>query len=219
MKVPPSTQATASMWANCTASSWTGWTFRVTHVVVDIGPLRAGRALLRQGLAAEYDRVVPIDSLEATPGERIQLNMTESEFMKQPEYTAEQYETPHDLTPNRLEITDVIRAEQRFGSLLPGGDASVFIVTKLNKTKNERDVAEGTPVWRRTPHEKIGEVDRLLLDEHTDRVQAFVIKRGFLFKREVMLPVRYVTELLDDLIHVEISDAELAQLKPYEQTS
>ena len=59
--------------------------------------------------------------------------------MKEPEYTAEHFESPQDITPNQFDITDLIRAEQTLGSWLPGGDPSVWIVTKLNKTKDERD--------------------------------------------------------------------------------
>jgi hypothetical protein len=46
--------------------------------------------------------------------------------------------------------------------------------------------------------------------------QAFVIKRGLLLKRDVVLPVRYVTELMDDLIRVDITDEHLDALREYE---
>ena len=56
----------------------------------------------------------------------------------------------------------------------------------------------------------------MLLDPTAGEVRAFVIRRGFLLTRDVILPVRYVAELFDDLIRVDITDAELAQLREYE---
>jgi hypothetical protein len=46
-----------------------------------------------------------------------------------------------------------------------------------------------------------------------------VIKRGFALKRDVILPVRYVVEVFDDVIRVNISDTELDQLKNYDDDS
>ena len=34
---------------------------------------------------------------------------------------------------------------------------------------------------------------------------------------DVILPVRYVSDLLDDLVHVDISDEALAQLREYKE--
>ena len=42
---------------------------------------------------------------------------------------------------------------------------------------------------------------------------AFVIKRGLLLKRDVVLPMRYMTELRDDIVMIDISYEELEQLE------
>ena len=88
-----------------------------------------------------------------------------------------------------------------------------WLVQRLNKPLDEVDIKEGTPVWRQEPHEKLGEVRRLLFDEQTGRLVALVIRRGFIFSHDVILPARYISELLDDIVRVEIGDRELAQLK------
>ena len=92
----------------------------------------------------------------------------------------------------------------------------MWLIEKLNKPLGAVDVKEGTDVWRQQPHEKLGDVKRVLLDAASGRVQAFVIRRGVLQKHDVVLPTRYVSELFDDLIRVDISDAELDQLREYE---
>jgi len=55
----------------------------------------------------------------------------------------------------------------------------------------------------------------VLVDEETDEIKELVIRRGVLFHEDVVLPMDYVTEVLDGVVHVQISDAELRRLQPY----
>ena len=59
----------------------------------------------------------------------------------------------------------------------------------------------------------------VLFNEETLRVQALVIRRGHFFSHEVVLPARYIVEVVEVLwgiVRVEISDDELRALLPYE---
>jgi uncharacterized protein YrrD len=60
-------------------------------------------------------------------------------------------------------------------------------------------------------------VDRILVDESSGRVKAIVIRRGFVLKRDVVLPTRFITEFLDLAIHADISDEELEQLEEFSE--
>ncbi|HEY7466717.1 MAG TPA: hypothetical protein VIB47_08490 [Dehalococcoidia bacterium] len=186
----------------------------LSHIVVDIGFLRSGHHLWEGGLGLDYDRVLPVEEVHAVSDQRVELRLTAAEFKDMPEYTQEAYEGPQDVTPNEFDVADMAqRAEQVAGFF--GSTAGAWIVERLNKPLDAVDIKEGTPVWRMEPHEKLGDIRRLLLDN--GRLRAFVIRRGFVFHRDVILPVRYVRELLDDLVHVEISDEALAQLRQYEE--
>jgi uncharacterized protein YrrD len=185
-----------------------------THVVVDIGFLRSGHKLWEGGLGLDYDRVVPVSAIGRASDKRVDLSMSAAEFKEAPEYTAEVFEAPQDIEPGEFDILDVVLPAERVGNAI--ANASTFwLWEKLNKPLGSVDIKEGTPVWRRQPHEKLGEVDRLLFDAE-GKMRAFVIRRGFLLKRDVVLPVRYVTELLDDLVRVDIPDEHLDALKAYE---
>jgi len=188
----------------------------LTHLVVDIGFLRSGRPLWQGGFGLDYDRVVGFDAVTAATDERIELALTAEEFLAQPEYSAERFEEPHDVTPHEFDIPDIAN---RLGSLASRliNVPDAWLVERLNRPLDSVDIREGTPVWRVDPHEKLGEVDRVVLDPQTGRARAFVIRRGFLLHRDVLLPVRYVTEILDDLsVRVDISDADLEQLREYQ---
>ena len=186
----------------------------LSHVVIDIGFLRSGHHLWEGGFGLDYDRVVPIDQVHAVSDKRLELRLTAAEFKEMPEYTDERFEAPPDLSPNEFDSNDVaLRAEQIAGFL--GSTPGVWLAEKLNKPLDGVDIVEGTPVWRTEPHEKLGDVMRLLLDD--GRLRAFVIRRGHVFHHEVILPVRYLDELLDDLVHVDITDEALSQLREYKE--
>jgi uncharacterized protein YrrD len=188
----------------------------LTHVVIDIGFLRSGHKLWEGGLGLDYDRVVPADAVRSATAERVELALTAAQFRDAPEYSEERYDPPHDLTPGEFDIPDVVGEAQRWAAAL-GSTPDFWLAERLNKGLDEVDIAEGTPVWRREPHEKLGEVHRLLFEEGSGRLAALVIKRGFIFHHETVLPVRYFAELLDDIVRVEISDVELHQLREYRE--
>jgi uncharacterized protein YrrD len=184
-----------------------------THIVIDIGFLRSGHKLWEGGIGLDYDRVVPVEAIARASDDRIDLNLTAAEFKDAPEYTFESFEVPQDIDPTEFDINDIaIRA--RAISDAVGNVPNFLLFERLNKPLGTVDIAEGTPVWRQHPHEKLGEVDRVLFNEKGE-AQAFVIRRGFLLKRDVILPVRYVTELFDDLIRVDIPDDHLSALREF----
>ena len=187
----------------------------VTHLVVDIGFLRSGRPIWAGGFGLDYDRVVPVESLASASGERLDLSMTAEAFFEQmPEYSEELFEPPLDLSPDELEIDD-LAADAAAISAAIGNTPSGWLVEKLNRPLDSVDIKEGTDVWRREPHEKLGEVRRVLLNDG-GRVTAFVIRRGFVFTKDVVLPARYVAELLDDIVRVDIPSDVLSRLPEYE---
>ena len=188
----------------------------LTHVVVDIGFLRSGHHLWEGGIGLDYDRVLPVDQIHAASDERLELRLTAAEFKDMPEYSLEHFEDPHDLTPDDFDISDVVVQAQRLAGFLNNVN-SAWLVRKLNKPLDSVDIAEGTDVWREHPHQKLGDIMRLLFDPRTDRLRAFVIRRGIIFKQDVVLPVRYISELFDDLVRVDLTDEELSQLREYHE--
>lgn len=188
----------------------------VSHVVVDIGFLRSGHHLWEGGLGLDYDRVVPIAAVHASSDKQVELALTAAAFKDAPEYTEEAFEPPQDLTPDEFDIPDVVNRAQGLAGLI-AGTSTAWLVEKLNRPLDAVDIREGTDVWRIEPHAKLGSVERLLLDPATGRLRAFVIRRGFLLKRDVVLPVRYIAELFDDLVHVDIADAEIEALREYHE--
>jgi uncharacterized protein YrrD len=86
-------------------------------------------------------------------------------------------------------------------------------VTRL--APGEVEVPDDAPVWRLNPHEKVGEVERVVFDQATNAMTGLVIRRGFFFTKEVVLPLDAVVEIVAGVVRVQMTDAELKQLAPF----
>jgi len=189
----------------------------LTHIVVDIGFLRSGHHLWEGGLGLDYDRVVPAAAVASARSGRVDLALTAQAFKDAPEFSEERYEGPLDLTPGNYDIADVALQAQAVAGAIASAPGA-WIVERLNKPLDSLDVRDGMGVWRNYPHEKLGEVDRGIFDAETGKLQAFVVKRGFIMTRDVILPVRYVAEIIDDVsVRVDITDEELDKLQEYRE--
>lgn len=185
---------------------------KLTHVVVDTGILRSGTPLWEGGWGLSHDRVVPVGVLGLTGDGALRLTMTADEFRDlSVDYIDEHFEPYPDDVPGRPDLSDV----GRFALSLPGEPGPWVLCESLAHAPDAVDLREDMPVWRMDPHEKIGEVERLLIDEQTQQVTALVIRRGFIFSKEVVLPMSQVTEVLPHVVRADIGDTALHALEEY----
>jgi len=179
----------------------------ITHLVVDPGLLHSGESLWAGGWGQPHERVIPVGVLEDETGGAIHITMTAEEFRD----LSVKYDTIYAKRDPSL-ISSVLNS-------MPGGIGPYVLFDVMAKESDEVDIKEDSPVWRMKPHEKIGEVQRVLFNEETLRIQALVIRRGHIFDHELLvLPSRYiveVVEILQGVVRVEMSDDELRALAPY----
>lgn len=192
-------------------------TLKLTHVVVDTGILRSGKPLWEGGWSLPHDRVVPLAALRDAGSDRIELTMSADEFRDHSaNYDTEVFKPIPDLKPGRLDASDL----QRFVTSLPGEPGPFVITDVMAKAPDEVDIKKDSPVWRLNPHEKIGEVERVIFDEPSRKVTALVIRRGIVFSHEVVLPVHYIVEVveaLEGIVHVDIDDQALERLPEFRE--
>jgi sporulation protein YlmC with PRC-barrel domain len=188
----------------------------VTHVVVDVGFLRSGKQLWQGGIGLEYDRILPVSAVVTADKDKLHLALTADEFKGAEQYTEAAYEEPQDMSPGEFDLPDVANRVMAM-SEMANNTSNFWLVERLKTPAGGVDIVAGTPVFRNEPHDKIGEVERLLLDETSGRTKAFVIKQGFLFKHESVLSTRFVTDLQEDVVHVDIKDEEIEQLPAFKE--
>lgn len=185
---------------------------RVTHIAVNAGP-----HFPEPGYGSPNLVSVDIDSIEDATDQQVKLRETERQFKAFPPYAHTHFiqvppgERQKESALPRLWNTGLAIGAS-LGSLLSG---IAVPGEHFRKAPYERHILNDAPVWRTEPSAHIGDVEHVLIDETSDDIEALVIKRGILFREEVIVPARYVTEITDGVIHVQMSDEEIARLEKF----
>jgi uncharacterized protein YrrD len=188
---------------------------KLTHIVVDTGILRSGEPLWKGGWGLSHDRVLPLGVLKDADDEAVQITMTADEFKDlSVDYIEEQFEQMPDARPGWPDASDL----RRLLASMPGEPGPYVLHEILARDPDEVEIKKDSPVWRLNPHKKIGEVDRVIYDADTKKVTDLVIQRGFVFTKDVVLPMRFVVEVVADIVRVDIDDEALSGLPEFNAT-
>ncbi len=182
---------------------------KLTHIVIDTGILRSGESLWKGGWGLSHDRIVPLGVLAAAASDEVRLTMSADEFKDLSVDYIEEYAEPiPDLEPGRFDLSDIAR----LATSIPGEPGPYMMFEARAQAPGETEIKKDSPVWRMNPHEKVGEVEGLIFDEATQKVSALVVRRGFLFTKEVVLPIADVVEVAADVVRIDMTDAQLTHL-------
>jgi uncharacterized protein YrrD len=185
---------------------------KLTHIVVDTGLLRSGEPLWKGGWGLSHDRVLPIGALQAASTDNVHITMTADEFKDLSiDYIEEHFEQMPDTRPGWPDASDL----RRLLASMPG-EPGPYVLHEIQAIDpDEVEIKKDSPVWRLKPHRKIGEVDRVIYDADTKKVTGLVIRRGFLFTKDVVLPMQFVVEVVADIVRVDIDDESLGGLPEF----
>jgi len=194
----------------------------VTHIVVNAGP-----HFPSPGFGAPKLVSVLIGKMEGAEEEDVVLRCSTEEFEEIPTYVERDF-----LPPPRDEAAEATSEEgsQGFQPIRMVWDAATALAASFGQqlvgirvpretfrvAQFERQIVYDSPVWRVEPHEQIGKVERVLVDHDSDEIEALVVRRGQLFSEDVILPIEYVTEILDGMIRVDLNDEQVAGLEKFE---
>ncbi len=173
----------------------------LARIVVNTGPFFPA-----PGFGAPTLVSVPIEEIADAREKQVILKCTKRKFSRMPTYADWSFTKPP--TPGVWRMEAALRMSM-------GTWALPMPTEIIHKARFDHEITQDTHVWRTEPHTHIGDVDRVLADELTREIEALVIRRGVFFGHDVILPIHYVSEVLDDLVHVAISDDELMQLQEF----
>jgi sporulation protein YlmC with PRC-barrel domain len=184
----------------------------VTQVIVNAGP-----HFPAPGFGAPNLISVPIDELEGAGETEVLLKSTEKRFRELPSYVERSFLVDPRRQPEAEGTSHnvLIGVGRAIANSLGALTGIPIPVETFRKAEFERHILNDTPVWRQEPLQQIGEVERVLVDEETDEIEALIIRRGHLFAEEVILPIVYVTEVLDGVVNVQLNDSEIEKLRPF----
>lgn len=182
----------------------------VTRIVVNAGP-----HFPAPGFGAPDLIAVPIEEMAGAQEGQVVLKCTREKFRRLPpfsEWQSGQAPVPQASGQAHRSITDIAMAvASSFASI--GG--LTVPMESFRRAQFERHLFNDAPVWRDEPHEKIGEVEHVLVDELDEEIEALVVRRGEILGENVILPIDYVTEVFGGIVRVHITDDEIEALEPY----
>jgi uncharacterized protein YrrD len=202
-----------------------GTSDQVVGLVVDPGLVESGNLLAPGGWERPRERVVPTSLVLSVTQDGLRLSCDEAAFAQLPLFEREQSAevNPSDVSASsggqrgwsRFRVGELINyfaAEFGLGAApyVPPTDTTPL------EPPTAGAIAEGTAVWRLDPHERIGEVERVLVDGATQRVSLLVVRRGGLVRHRALLPISAISSIEDGVVHVRLSDAELEALAPFD---
>lgn len=171
---------------------------RVTHLVV------------RHGRIWSTSKVMPIEEVVAASRERLQVRLDTAAFDRLPDFLKQYYtnEPPESMEKpfEQLVPTGVIWPSTLIGWYLPPEVPEPTSLVAENLPPGEFPLRAGTEVV--ATDGKVGHVEDVCFDRATGRASSIVVRRGFLFHREVTLPIEWVATI-GEKVHLNRSKADL----------
>ena len=174
--------------------------------------------VVRQGLLPASDRIVPTRLIADATEERVLLQVSRQELLQQEQLEPEGF---LPFTGERLGY----QTGQALVSIHGGaGDAKEKALVTAHQDQETKitqqglleeqtvPLRSGQEVWAKDG--RAGRVDLLLLDSN-GRVSHFVIRKGRLLRRDVIVPVDWIAKIARRGVWLEMERASLNQLPPY----
>lgn len=185
----------------------------VSELIVEPGLLQSGQLLHPSRWDEPTAVVVPAELVQSADEHAVHLHCPVADFKNLPPYTEQEYVRPDEswTPPPGYTVADfLLRLAAPFGGIIPPP-----VKLQLRKGPLEREIKPGTPVWRREPHTEIGRVERVLVDPVARRIICLIIHRGGIVPFHVKLPLGYISEILDDVIYIDLTDEQIEALLPF----
>jgi uncharacterized protein YrrD len=162
----------------------------------------AGRLRAAESLMTTDEVVIPIAAVESATHDLVRLSMSPEDIRRQPLYLS--YE-PKPLTAGEEAIEEA--------DVLTGGIAVPELEETARKGKGEIEIDSGENVMLGTTGRRLGRVQDALYD-HGKLIGIVIRPEGF-FKRDVVLPIRFISRADDMALFADLTESDIEQLKPF----
>lgn len=161
-----------------------------------------GRVLAAEKLFTTDEVVIPITSVESATHDLVKLSISGHEIRRQPLYLS--------YRPNAPTAEEAVAED---AELLTGG---LVLPTKeevANKPEGQIEIDRGENVMLGNTGRRLGQVHDVLLD-HGELIGVVIRPDGF-FKRDVILPIRFIDRADDMALFADLKPSDIEQLKPF----
>jgi sporulation protein YlmC with PRC-barrel domain len=178
--------------------------YRLQALVVEEGRDFSGRIFSPGSMLVSNQVIVPTDAVKAVTHERVDLNLDSATIRRLPPY----------LSYREKGETVAEEAEDFAAVLGSGPEIPHWLEEVANKPDSELEIDGGEPVMLGRTGKKLGEVQDVLFDG--DQLVGVVLKPQGFFKKEVILPRRFLDRSDDAALFAQLDEDDLKHLTPFE---
>jgi sporulation protein YlmC with PRC-barrel domain len=201
----------------------------VNRFVLDPATNEVTHIVIQKGWLLPEDKVVPFEMVSSATGESVVLSEDVGDFEKLPPFEETQFVRATDDLPSDPEVTPDpsyqytpayywYPAQSNIG--FPGIALGHYVwpsgETKRNIPADTVPLKEGTNIVS-SDGKHVGDVERLFLEEDSNKVTHFVISQGVLFKDRKLVPAHWVKSVEEDGVNLVVSSQLLERLPSYEE--
>ena len=162
----------------------------------------AGRLIAGEKLFTTDEVVIPIGAVESATHDEVRLSMSAPEVRRQPLYLSYRREP--------MTTEDALLEE---GELIGGGLGLPKAQEIANKADNQIEIDRGENVMLGKTGRRLGRVDDVLFDRGA--LIGVVIRPEGFFKRDVVLPIKFIERADDLALFAQLEESDIEQLKPF----
>ena len=199
---------------------------RVNRFVIDPATNEVTHIVIQKGWLLPEDKVVPFEMVSAATDERVVLREDVGDFDELPPFEETQFVPAADEEPGE----PVPAAEPRYRYApayywyptlgFPGMALGPYVwpreATRRNIPENTVPLREGTNIMS-SDGKHVGDVERLFLEQGSNKVTHFLISQGVLFKDRKIVPAHWVKSVEEETVHLVVSSQVLERLPSYEK--
>ena len=161
-----------------------------------------GRVVAAEKFFTTDEVVIPITAVESATHGLVHLSMAAQDVRRQPLYLS--YRRPPPTTQEAV-------VEE--GQLITGGLGLPKVEEVANKSEGQVEIARGENVMLGTTGHRLGRVEDVLLD-HGELIGVVIRPEG-MFKRDVVLPIRFINRADDMALFADLTESDIDELKPF----
>jgi uncharacterized protein YrrD len=198
---------------------------KINRFVLDPATNEVTHIVVQKGWLLPEDKVVPIAMISTATEERVVLNEETSDFDQLPPFEETHYValTEADIPPGDYPAYRYAPAYYwyppsgymgypAFGPEYYGWPPEA---TTRNIPADTVPLKEGSNVMS-SEGEHVGDVERLFVDERSNKATHFLISQGLLFKERKLIPAHWVRSVEEDKVYLSVPSRVLERLPVHE---
>lgn len=195
----------------------------VERVVVDSNTKQIHKFIVHRGFLTHDDKLVDIDMVSAQDADGLRLDLTSDEVNELPDYVEERFvqipeqdrDTLPFILPNAMGAGAYLYGAPNIGRGYEGSQDSFFdtapsvapvIEDESNIPETDVMISEGTDVYG-ADGDKVGSVGEILVSDD-GAINGFIVSKGFIFKKDVRVPIDWVETADGSEIRLNVTSAQ-----------